>query len=173
MTIGDLTTTGVVLVLDAVDEAVEDFTGAEAGQASAEDAAAAADDELARAQSTVLMASFEKRLHERNVAVQEQLRSQLEAIVNKQQLAHERMILALSTQHVVRGDTSEQQPIGATPASVDINPRLMAPVVDDFTTSSCQGDTDAGTYDITTAGIAQRCACDGWHAASYFVWKGI
>ena len=79
---------------------VEDFTGAEAGQASAEDAAAAADEELARAQSTVLMASFEKRLHERDVAVQEQLRSQLEAIVNKQELAHERMILALSTQHV-------------------------------------------------------------------------
>ena len=38
----------------------------------------------------------------------------------------------------VRGDASEQQPIGATPASVDINPRLVAPVADDFTTPAAR-----------------------------------
>ena len=62
VTIGDLSTTHTVLTLDSVDEAVEDvdedFSGAEAGQASAEDAAAVAAEELSRAQSTVLMTSF-------------------------------------------------------------------------------------------------------------------
>ena len=96
VTIGDLSTTHTVLTLDSVDEAVEDvdedFSGAEAGQASAEDAAAVAAEELSRAQSTVLMTSFEARLQERDDAIQGQLRSQLEALVSKQELAHERML---------------------------------------------------------------------------------
>ena len=74
-----MSTTHTVFTLDSVDEAVEDvdedFSGAEAGQASAEDAAAAAAEELTRAQSTVMMASFETRLQERDDAIQEQLRS--------------------------------------------------------------------------------------------------
>ena len=107
MTIGDLTTTGTVLMLDVVDEeAVEDaddgYADAAAGQDSAEQAAAAAAEDLMRAQTTVLMASFETRLQERDVAVQAQLQSQLEALVNKQELAHERMLLAMSAQRCDR-----------------------------------------------------------------------
>ena len=113
VTIGDLSTTNTVLTLDSVDEAVEDvdedFLEAEAGQASAEDAEAAAVEELSRAQSAVLMASFDARLQERDAAVQEQLRSQLEALVNKQELAHERMLLMLSSQRPVASDAGEQQ----------------------------------------------------------------
>ena len=42
------------------------------------------------------MASFESRLQERDAAVQEQLRAQLDAVVIRQELAHERMLQALS-----------------------------------------------------------------------------
>ena len=129
-------------MLDSVEEALEDadevFSGAEAGQGSAEDAMAASDEELVRAQSTVLMASFEARLQERDVAVQEQLRSQLEAILHKQELAHERMLLTLSAQRTAREpDAAAQRPVAAAP-SVDINPRLVLPAADDFTTPAAR-----------------------------------
>jgi hypothetical protein len=141
VTIGDLSTTHTVLTLDSVDEAVEDvdedFSGAEAGQASAEDAAAVAAEELSRAQSTVLMTSFEARLQERDDAIQGQLRSQLEALVSKQELAHERMLLALSTQSNAV-DAREQQPLAAASIPVDVNPRLVSPVADDFTTPAAR-----------------------------------
>ena len=142
VTIGDLSTTNTVLTLDSVDEAVEDvdedFLEAEAGQASAEDAAAAAVEELSRAQSAVLMASFDARLQERDAAVQEQLRSQLEALVSKQELAHERMLLMLSSQRSVASDAGEQQPVAAAATPVDVNPRLVSPVADDFTTPAAR-----------------------------------
>ena len=69
VTIGDLSTTHTVLTLDSVDEAVEDvdedFSGAEAGQASAEDAAAAAAEELKSPVSFALSNSWGKFLEPR------------------------------------------------------------------------------------------------------------
>jgi hypothetical protein len=143
VTIGDLTTTGTVLMLDVVDEeAVADaddrYADAANGQDSAEQAAALAAEDLMRAQTTVLMTNFETRLQERDVAVQAQLQSQLEALVNKQEQAHERMLLAMSAQTSAI-DAREQQPsdtqrsTAAATTSVDISPRLAAPVLD-FTT---------------------------------------
>ena len=123
---------------EAVEDVDEDFSEAEAGQASAEDAEAAAVEELSRAQSAVLMASFDARLQERDAAVQEQLRSQLEALVNKQELAHERMLLMLSTQRPVASDAGEQQQVAAAATPVDVNPRLVSPVEDDFTTPAAR-----------------------------------
>jgi hypothetical protein len=85
VTIGDLTTTDTVLTLDAVDEVYEDaddgYADAASGQDSAEQAAADATEELALAQQTVLMTSFEARLQESDAAVQAQLRAQLDAVV--------------------------------------------------------------------------------------------
>ena len=144
VTIGDLTTTDMVLMLDSVDEAVEDvdedFSGAEAGQASAEDAAAAAAEDLSSRAFSCVDDGFETRLQERDDAVQEQLRSQLEQLVSKQELAHERMLLALSAQSNAidaRGQR-EQQPLAAAAVAVDVNPRLVAPVTDDFTTPAAR-----------------------------------
>jgi hypothetical protein len=67
VTIGDLTTTGTVLMLDVVDEeaiadADDGYADAVDGQDSAEQAAAVAAEDLILAQTTVLMASFEARL---------------------------------------------------------------------------------------------------------------
>ena len=85
-------------MLDVVDEeAVADaddrYADAANGQDSAEQAAALAAEDLMLAQTTVLMTNSETRLQERDVAVQAQLQSQLEALVNKQEQAHERMLL--------------------------------------------------------------------------------
>ena len=72
------------------------------------------------------------------MSVQAQLQSQLEALVNKQEQAHERMLLAMSAQTSAI-DAREQQPsdslrsTAAATTSVDVNPRLAAPV-SDFTT---------------------------------------
>ena len=102
MTIGDLTTTDTVLTLDAVDEVYEDaddgYVDAAAGQDNAGQAAADAAEDLALAQTTVLMASFETRLQERDAAVQAQLQAQLAALVSQQELAHERVLQTLSAQ---------------------------------------------------------------------------
>ena len=142
VTIGDLTTTDTVLTLDAVEEVYEDaddgYADAAAGQDNAEQAAADAAEDLALAQTTVLMASFESRLQERDAAVQEQLRAQLDAVVIRQELAHERMLQALSAQSSA-SDARVQQPsdsprsAAAATSSVDVNPRLAAPLTE-FTT---------------------------------------
>ena len=50
---------------------------------------------MARAQAAVLMTTFESRLQEHSEAVQSKLHSQLEALVSKQQLAQERMLLTM------------------------------------------------------------------------------
>ena len=142
VTIGDLTTTHSVLTLDVVDEIAEDadddYADAEAGQDSTEQSAADAAEELMHAQTTVLMAGFEARLQERDAAVQAQLRAQLDAVVVQQELAHERMLQTLSAQSN-SSDARAQQPSdgqrAAAPAasSVDVNPRLAAPLTE-FTT---------------------------------------
>jgi hypothetical protein len=106
--IGDLTTTGTVRMLDVVDEAIEDvddeYTDAEAGQDNVERAAAAAADDSSLAQQTVMMTNLTSRLQERDEAIQEQLRSQLEVVLAKQESAHQRIILAMSTHSA---DTSD------------------------------------------------------------------
>ena len=142
VTIGDITTANTVLTLDMVEESAEDaddgYSDAAAGQDTTEQAAVDAAEELALAQQTVLMTSFEARLQERDAAVQAQLRAQLDAVVVRQELAHERMLLTLRTQSNA-GDTRQQQPADdprlATPAAstIDINPRLAAPLTE-FTT---------------------------------------
>ena len=78
------------------------------------------------------MTTFESCLQEHSEAVQNKLHSQLEALVSKQQLAHERMLLTLSSQSNATDarEVREQQPIAATA----VNPRLVASVADDFTT---------------------------------------
>ena len=80
------------------------------------------------------------RLQERDDAVQEQLRSQLEELVNKQELAHERMLLTLSAQSnaIDAREQREQQPLAAAAVAADVNPRLVAPVTDDFTTPAAR-----------------------------------
>ena len=131
VTIGDLTTTHTVLTLGVVDEVTEDaddgYADAAAGQDNAEQSAADAAEDLVLAQTTVLMASFETRLQERDAAVQAQLRAQLDAVVIQQELAHERMLQTLSAQSN-SSDARLQQPSdsqrSAAPAtsSVDVNP---------------------------------------------------
>ena len=142
VTIGDLTTTHTVLTLDVVEEITEDaddgYADAAAGQDNAEQAAVDAAEELALAQQTVLMTSFEARLQERDAAVQAQLRAQLEAVVVRQELAHERMLQMLSTQSNAtdaRQQLPADSPRSAAPAAstVDVNPRLAAPLTE-FTT---------------------------------------
>ena len=80
------------------------LTDAEAGQDNVERAAAAAADDLSLAQQTVMMTNFTSRLQERDEAIQEQLRSQLEVVLAKQESAHQRIILAMSTHSA---DTSD------------------------------------------------------------------
>jgi hypothetical protein len=48
------------------------------------------------------------------------------------------MLLALSTQRPDANDAGEQQPIAAAATPVDINPRLVSPVADDFTTPAAR-----------------------------------
>jgi hypothetical protein len=73
------------------------------------------------------------------VAVQAQLQSQLEALVNKQELAHERIIQAMSPQASSAqrvcdaSDADSQRSTAAATSSVDVNPRLAAPLTE-FTT---------------------------------------
>ena len=121
-------------VVDEVSDEIADdpYADAEARQDNSSDGAAMSPDDIARAQAAVLMTTFESRLQEHSETVQSKLHAQLEALVSKQQLAHERMLLTLSTQSntIDASDVREQQPIVAAAA----NPRLVAPVADDFTT---------------------------------------
>jgi hypothetical protein len=137
VTISSIDAVGTVLMLESVDEVVDEsaddlYADAEAGHDNSADAAATSPEDMARAQAALLMTTFESRLQEHSEAVQSKLHSQLEALVSKQQLAHERMLLTLSTHSntIDARDAREQQPMLAAA----VNPRLVAPVADDFTT---------------------------------------
>ena len=143
VTIGDINAAGTILMLESVDEVIDEtdddlYTDAEAGQDNAADAAATSPDDMARTRAAILMTSFESRLQEHSEAIESKLHSQLEALVSKQELAHERFILAMSAQRSDMSDASERRPAAAAAAaaapSVEVNPRLVAPVADDFTT---------------------------------------
>ena len=130
----------VVLMLDTVPEVDDDdFADAEAGQDVADKEAADAVSELASAQSSV-MATFEARLQQRDEDVQGKLQEQLAAITMKQEQAYERMLLTLSAHtntidgRAMREQQPTLQPTAAASTPVDINPRLVSPVADDFTT---------------------------------------
>ena len=142
MTIGDLTTTHTVLTLDVVDEITRTLTmdtlmlQLARTTLSKQQLMPLRISRLRR--QTVLMASFETRLQERDAAVQAQLRAQLDAVVIRQELAHERMLQTLSAQSNAI-DARQQQPsdsprsAAAATSSVDVNPRLAAPLTE-FTT---------------------------------------
>ena len=130
VTISDTDAVGTVLMLESVDKVCDEsaddlYADAEAGQDNSADGVAVSPDDMARAQVALMMTTFESRLQEHSEAAQSKLHSQLEALVSKQELAHERMLLTLSTQ----SNAIEQQPIVAAA----VNPRLVAPVADDFT----------------------------------------